>query len=103
MADSRGGGVDRRRVLSLGGTAIAASSFAAPAAMAARAKGEAPPHDVTIREGTNIAVSAAPDGKTLAFDLFGVIWTLPIGGGTAKRLPEELTERRQPRRSPPRP
>ena len=100
MADSRGRGVDRRRVLSLGGTAIAASSIAAPAAMAAKASGQAATREVTITEGTNIAVAASPDGKTLAFDLFGVIWTLPIGGGVARRLTDDLTDGAQPDWSP---
>ena len=100
MAGSRGRGVDRRRVLSMGGTAIAASSLAAPGAMGAEAKGGAATRSVTITEGTNIAVSAAPDGKTLAFDLFGVIWTLPVEGGAARRLTDDLTDGAQPDWSP---
>ena len=53
-------GVDRRRVLSLGGAGIAASSLAAPARAAEKAKGVEAPRQVTITEGTNIAVSASP-------------------------------------------
>ena len=85
MSKSPRGGVDRRRLLSLGGTAIAASSLAAPVAVGATAKAGAATRQVTVTEGTNIAVSAAPDGKTLAFDLYGVIWTLPVTGGAARR------------------
>lgn len=100
MKDSRGG-VDRRRLLSLGGTAIAASTLAsAPTAIAARAAGPQGSKRVTITEGTNIAVAAAPDGKTLAFDLYGVIWTLPVAGGGAKRLTDDLTDGAQPDWSP---
>ena len=72
-------GVDRRRLMSLGGTAIAASSLATTGRAAETASGQQASRQVTITEGTNIAVSASPDGKVLAFDLFGVIWTLPIG------------------------
>lgn len=99
MGDRAGRGVDRRRVLSLGGTAMAAGSLAGPAAAAkaARPKGE---RRVTVREGTNIAVAVSPDGRTLAFDLFGVIWTLPVAGGVARRLTDDLTDGAQPDWSP---
>lgn len=100
MGKSPRGGVDRRRLLSLGGTALAASSLAAP--IAASAESKAPPalRKVAVTEGTNIAVSAAPDGKTLAFDLYGVIWTLPVAGGAARRLTDDLTDGAQPDWSP---
>jgi Tol biopolymer transport system component len=93
-------GVDRRRVLSLGGAGIAASSLAASATAAEKVRGVEPPRQVTITEGTNIAVAASPDGKTLAFDLYGVIWTLPVAGGAARRLTDDLTDGAQPDWSP---
>ncbi|TAJ69155.1 MAG: amidohydrolase [Phenylobacterium sp.] len=93
-------GIHRRRVLSLGGAGIAASSLAAPVRAAEQAKGVEPPRQVAITEGTNIAVSASPDGKTLAFDLYGVIWTLPVAGGAARRLTDDLTDGAQPDWSP---
>lgn len=100
MSRSERRGVDRRRLMSLGGTALAATSMG-PTAMAAQVAGRDPPaRTVTITEGTNIAVSASPDGNTLAFDLFGVIWTLPVGGGTARRLTDDLTDGAQPDWSP---
>ena len=82
-------GLDRRSLLSMGGTAIAATSLSSSASTAAAQPTE---RQVAITEGTNIAVSAAPDGKTLAFDLYGVIWTLPVQGGAARRLTDDLTE-----------
>jgi Tol biopolymer transport system component len=100
MKDARRDGVDRRRLLSMGGTAIAASSLAAPAAAAARARGRKAAQMVAVSEGTNIAVSAAPDGRTLAFDLYGVIWTLPVAGGRARRITDDLTDGAQPDWSP---
>ena len=94
------GGVDRRHLLSMGGTAIAVASVAAPAAAAKAKGGGKRTHRVTVTEGTNLAVSAAPDGKTLALDLFGVIWTLPVSGGVAARLTDDLTDGAQPDWSP---
>ncbi len=95
MTGSRRGGVDRRRLLSLGGTAIAASALTTPS-MAVEAAAPKGSKRVTVTEGTNIAVAASPDGKTLAFDLFGVIWTLPVAGGKATRLTDDLTDGAQP-------
>ena len=42
--------------------------------------------NVTVSEGTSMAVAVSPDGKTLAIDLQGSIWTLPATGGDAKRI-----------------
>jgi Tol biopolymer transport system component/imidazolonepropionase-like amidohydrolase len=41
---------------------------------------------VTLSEGTNMAAAAAPDGRTLALAIQGVLWTIPGSGGTATRL-----------------
>src|SRR5438128_1680982 len=56
--------------------------------------------DVTINEGTNFAVAASPDGKTIVVDLLGSLWTIPAGGGRATRITDELLEARQPSVSP---
>ncbi|MBI1874101.1 MAG: PD40 domain-containing protein [Acidobacteria bacterium] len=55
---------------------------------------------VTIREGTNIAAAVSPDGKTIAVDLLGSLWTLPMGGGAARRITDEFMDARQPAWSP---
>jgi Tol biopolymer transport system component/imidazolonepropionase-like amidohydrolase len=61
----------------------------------------APVHvDVTVSEGTSMAVSVSPDGSTLAMDLQGSIWTLPATGGTAKRITGIFDDARQPVWSP---
>lgn len=99
MSKSNAGGLDRRRLLALSGAgvaAVSAASAAAPATAAAAAPAPAAPQYVTVTEGTNIAVSASPDGKWAAFDLFGVIWRVPIEGGPAERITDDLTDGAQP-------
>ncbi len=56
--------------------------------------------DLHLREGTNLAAALSPDGRTIAFDLVGRIWTMPAAGGTATVLTELLAEARQPTWSP---
>lgn len=51
-------------------------------------------------EGTWMDVDVSPDGKTIAFTLLGDIYTLPITGGTPKRISEGLSWDVQPRFSP---
>ncbi len=85
------GGIDRREILSIGSTAIAASAVTGSSARAASNS-----RLVTVTEGTNLAVAAAPDGRSIAMDLHGSIWTLPVKGGPARRLTDELTDGAQP-------
>lgn len=49
---------------------------------------QSPARDVrlTLGEGTSMAAALSPDGRTLAIDLQGVLWTLPASGGTARRI-----------------
>ena len=56
----------------------------------------APSTDVTVHEGTSMSVAASPDGRTLAIDLQGSLWTLPATGGTAKRITDAFNDARQP-------
>ncbi len=51
-------------------------------------------------EGTWMDVDVSPDGQTLAFTLLGDIYTMPITGGTPKRITEGLAWDVQPRFSP---
>ena len=98
-------GLSRRRLFSLSGGVLAATgalAAAAPGAVAAAADSAASPdlRHVTATEATNIAVQASPDGQTIAFDLYGVLWLVPIAGGAARRLTEDLLEIAQPDWSP---
>ena len=56
--------------------------------------------DLTITQGTSMAAAASPDQRSIAIDLLGGIWILPIRGGEAKRITPELLEARQPTWSP---
>jgi len=108
--------VSRRRVLSAGGLTVAAlggvglvpaAELAQSAKPASRATSKPEPaashaaaaaHErfVTVTEGTNIAAAVSPDGRTVAFDLYGQLWLVGIEGGTARRLTDDLHEIAQP-------
>src|SRR5689334_15972772 len=47
-----------------------------------------------------MSVAVSPDGRTLAIDLQGSIWTLPSTGGAAKRITDVFNDARQPAWSP---
>jgi Tol biopolymer transport system component len=55
---------------------------------------------VTVTEGTNVNVTVSPDRKTMIMDLQETLWSLPIGGGTAKRLTDPFLEPARPDWSP---
>ncbi|MBL7825011.1 MAG: PD40 domain-containing protein [Saprospiraceae bacterium] len=54
----------------------------------------------TTDEGTWMCVDVSPDGKTVAFDLLGDIYTMPITGGNATCIRSGLAWEIQPRFSP---
>ena len=54
----------------------------------------------TTQEGTWISLDVSPDGKTLAFDLMGDIYTLPIEGGKATPFTSGMAYETHPRFSP---
>jgi Tol biopolymer transport system component/imidazolonepropionase-like amidohydrolase len=83
----------RRRWTALGVLVLAVALKGAP--------GATPPRiDVTVHEGTSMSVAVSPDGRTLAVDLQGSIWTLPASGGTATRITDVFNDARQPTWSP---
>jgi imidazolonepropionase-like amidohydrolase/Tol biopolymer transport system component len=51
-------------------------------------------------EGTWMDVDVSPDGRMLAFTVLGDIYTMPIAGGTPRRIAEGLAWEVQPRFSP---
>ena len=61
-----------------------------------------PRHDlpIDVTEGTWLNLDVSPDGKEIAFDLLGDIYTIPIGGGEAKAITSGIAWDMQPRYSP---
>jgi Tol biopolymer transport system component len=54
----------------------------------------------TTDEGTWLSLDVSPDGKTIAFELIGDIYTLPIEGGKAKLIDGGMSFDSQPKFSP---
>jgi Tol biopolymer transport system component len=84
----------------LGSTPLASIAFAQTASKAATVSKPAALIDVTVSEGTSMSVAISPDGKSLAMDMQGSIWTLPASGGIAKRITGLFNDARQPVWSP---
>ncbi|SDK01663.1 Imidazolonepropionase [Catalinimonas alkaloidigena] len=55
---------------------------------------------VTLTEGTNMAMALSPDKSTLALDVQGTIWSVPVAGGKAVPLTDPYNDARQPTWSP---
>ena len=47
-----------------------------------------------------MSVAISPDGRTLATDMQGSIWTMPAAGGAMKRITDVFNDARQPMWSP---
>lgn len=56
--------------------------------------------DITVSEGTSMAVALSPDRQTIVMDLQGGLWSLPVSGGTAQRITDEYYDARQPAWAP---
>ncbi|MFN0015344.1 MAG: amidohydrolase family protein [Saprospiraceae bacterium] len=54
----------------------------------------------TVTEGTWMNLDVSPDGKTIAFDLLGDIYTMPAAGGDATCIRSGIAWEVQPRFSP---
>ena len=83
--------------------AIGCAAGAAPVPAGAQTPSVGEPEgtiEVTISEGTNVAVALSPDESTLALDLLGRIWVMPAGGGAATALTDPVGDARQPAWSP---
>src|SRR5690606_22731312 len=57
-------------------------------------------HSFTTKKGTWMNLDVSPDGKTIVFDMFGVIYNILISGGTAKAIRTGIPFEVQPRFSP---
>ena len=52
--------------------------------------------EVTLNEGTALAIALSRDGGTVAMDLLGALWLVSTAGGPARRITDELGDIRQP-------
>ncbi len=77
---------------------VAMSAQAAPVQLKPPGAGTSLAFDV--HEGTSMAVAVSPDGKSLAIDLQGSLWIVPIGGGRATLITDYFNDARQPVWSP---
>lgn len=62
--------------------------------------GEARTIDIDTTSGSWMSLDVSPDGKTIAFDMLGDIYTIPIEGGQAQSINSGLAWSMQPRFSP---
>jgi Tol biopolymer transport system component len=102
MADAVGrGGLNRRQALAAGGVGLLAASAASTVAQDKVGRpGTGTETTVRVEDATNVALSVSRDGKTIAFDLLGILWTMPITGGSPKRLTGDFDDLGQPDWSP---
>ncbi|MGK0266425.1 MAG: Tol biopolymer transport system component, partial [Maricaulis sp.] len=55
---------------------------------------------LNLTEGTWMSLDVSPDGQTIAFDLLGDIYTIPVAGGEATNIASGMPWEIQPRFSP---
>lgn len=56
--------------------------------------------DIDVTNGTWLSIDVSPDGKEIAFDLLGDLYTIPMSGGEAKAITSGVAWDMQPRYSP---
>lgn len=94
--------LNRREAIAAGGIGLlaaggAAGSMAAPSPGVPAAGRDT---DVTVEDCTNVALALSPDGGRIAFDLLGILWTMPASGGPLTRLTGDFDDLGQPDWSP---
>ena len=104
MSQEVKGGLSRRNRCLAAALVAALVAVGLPAASAPMDPPKVSPRDVlvdvTVTEGTSMAVSASPDGKQLVTDLQGSLWVTPASGGPARRITDLFNDARQPVWSP---
>src|SRR5215471_5617929 len=79
--------------------AVFGAIAAAGLTLAAQSQSGRPVH-VMLHEGTSMAAAVSPDGRTIAIDLLGTLWTMPASGGAARPITDIFMDARQPSWSP---
>jgi Tol biopolymer transport system component/imidazolonepropionase-like amidohydrolase len=55
---------------------------------------------LSLTEGTSFSAALSPDGRSLAIDVLGALWTLDVAGGRASRILEDGYDAHAPSWSP---
>jgi imidazolonepropionase-like amidohydrolase/Tol biopolymer transport system component len=55
---------------------------------------------IDVSEGTWMSLDVSPDGREIIFDLLGDLYVIPLEGGTARALTQELAWNMHPRYAP---
>ena len=76
--------------------AIGVMAVAAAAAAVMQAQPASRPVRLSLDQGTSMAAALSPDGRTVAIDLLGGLWTYDAGGGPARRLLDDGYDARLP-------
>jgi Tol biopolymer transport system component len=99
-------GLNRRQfMVSAGGSALVADAAlrrvtGVGVAQAATRPAAGARRSVQLHQGTDLAAAVSPDGRTLLLDVVGVLWSLPMAGGSARRLTSDYFDIGQPDWSP---
>lgn len=94
-------GLSRREALAVGGAGLLAAGSSVSLAEGGPGRPAASAEKmVKVEDATNVALSLSPDGRTIAFDLLGILWTMPVTGGSPKRLTGDFDDLGQPDWSP---
>lgn len=93
-------GVSRREAIAAGGIGLLAAGSAASVAQPGGAPAAGKETMVSVEDATNVALTLSPDGSRIAFDLIGILWTMPVTGGPLKRLTGDFDDLAQPDWSP---
>ncbi|TCO62739.1 amidohydrolase family protein [Actinocrispum wychmicini] len=100
-------GLPRRELLrrggklaAVGGAARLGSAIAPGEAVADSAADRAVEDAVAVHEGSSIRAVSSPDGQMIAMDALNAIWLVPLDGGPARRLTDDVQDATQPDWSP---
>lgn len=93
--------LNRREAIAAGGIGLLAAGSAGSVAQGQNGT-PAPGKEqmVTVEDCTNVALTLSPDGSRIAFDLLGILWSVPVAGGPLKRLTGDFDDLAQPDWSP---
>ncbi|HSV66805.1 MAG TPA: amidohydrolase family protein [Mycobacteriales bacterium] len=95
-------GLTRRDVLRRSGqlTAATGALWIAPEVAAGPVAEASGGSSVKVSEGTNMSAAVSPDRRLITIDLYTVIWLVPVEGGPARRLTDDLQDATLPHWSP---